>query len=69
MHVILDRDRCAGLGSCESVAPDHFEIGDHGDLVVHRSRRFLAAGDHLRGLVRRRASRSAAPARFAARAA
>ena len=36
MQVILDRDKCTGLGICESVAPDHFEIDDDGELVVLR---------------------------------
>jgi ferredoxin len=36
MQVILDRDKCTGLGICESVAPDHFEIDDGGELVVLR---------------------------------
>jgi ferredoxin len=36
MHVTLDRDKCTGLGICESIAPDHFEIDDSGDLIVHR---------------------------------
>ena len=36
MQVILDRDKCTGLGICESVAPDHFEIDDDGALVVLR---------------------------------
>jgi len=37
MFVILDRDKCTGLGICESIAPDHFEIGDDGRLVVLRT--------------------------------
>jgi ferredoxin len=36
MQVILDRDKCTGLGICESVAPDHFEIDDDGELVLLR---------------------------------
>jgi ferredoxin len=36
MRVALDRDKCTGLGICESVAPDHFEIDDRGDLVLLR---------------------------------
>ena len=34
MKVEVDHGRCAGLGICESVAPDTFEINDDGDLVV-----------------------------------
>jgi ferredoxin len=37
MDVILDREKCTGLGICESVAPDHFEIDDDGELVVLRA--------------------------------
>jgi ferredoxin len=37
MQVILDRDKCTGLGICESIAPDHFEIDDDGDLVLLRT--------------------------------
>jgi ferredoxin len=37
MQVILDRDKCTGLGICESIAPDHFEIDDDGELVLLRT--------------------------------
>ncbi len=37
MHVLLDRDLCTGLGICESIAPDHFEIDDDGELVLLRT--------------------------------
>lgn len=36
MKIELDRDKCTGIGMCESVAPDYFEIDDDGALVVHR---------------------------------
>jgi ferredoxin len=36
MNVILDRDKCTGLGICESVAPDHFEIADDGAVALLR---------------------------------
>jgi ferredoxin len=36
MYVILDREKCTGLGICESIAPDHFEIDDEGQLAVLR---------------------------------
>lgn len=32
MKIILDRDKCTGLGICESFAPDVFEVDDDGDL-------------------------------------
>lgn len=34
MRIILDRDRCTGLGICESLAPSHFEVDEDGELVV-----------------------------------
>ena len=35
MKIVVDRTKCAGLGLCEAVAPDIFEVDDGGDLVVH----------------------------------
>ena len=35
-RVVVDRERCVGSGSCEALAPDVFEVGDDGVLVVHR---------------------------------
>ncbi|ASR01242.1 ferredoxin [Gordonia rubripertincta] len=34
MKVVLDRARCTGLGICESLASDFFEIDDDGSLLV-----------------------------------
>ncbi len=34
MFVILDREKCTGLGICESISPEHFEIDDEGRLVL-----------------------------------
>jgi ferredoxin len=34
MRIEVDRDRCASTGGCEALAPDVFEIGDDGALVV-----------------------------------
>ena len=34
MRVEIDRERCAGTGGCEAMAPDVFEVGDDGELVV-----------------------------------
>ena len=34
MRIEVDRDRCAGTGGCEALAPGVFEIGDDGALVV-----------------------------------
>jgi ferredoxin len=35
VRVVVDTRLCASTGMCESVAPDVFEIGDDGALVVH----------------------------------
>jgi ferredoxin len=34
MKICVDYDKCTGLGICESLAPDHFEVNDAGDLVL-----------------------------------
>jgi ferredoxin len=36
-RIEVDRDLCASTGGCEAAAPDVFEIGDDGVLVVHRT--------------------------------
>lgn len=33
-RVAVDRTACTALGICESLAPDVFEVGDDGELVV-----------------------------------
>jgi ferredoxin len=33
-RIEVDRDRCVGSGTCEALAPDVFEVGDDGVLVV-----------------------------------
>ena len=35
MRIVVDRDRCTGLGMCEGIAPDVFEVGDDGALALH----------------------------------
>ena len=35
-RIEVDRDLCASTGGCEALAPDVFEIGDDGELVVLR---------------------------------
>ena len=35
-RIEVDRDLCASTGGCEALAPDVFEIGDDGELVVRR---------------------------------
>lgn len=34
MKIQVDRSRCTGIGICESIAPDTFEVGDDGSLVL-----------------------------------
>ncbi len=34
MKVVVDFAKCTGLGICESLAPDFFEVNDEGDLVL-----------------------------------
>jgi ferredoxin len=34
MRVEVDFTKCTGLGICESLAPDVFEVNDEGDLVL-----------------------------------
>jgi len=34
MRVCVDMTKCTGLGICESLAPDYFEVGDDGELRV-----------------------------------
>ncbi len=33
MKCVVDYDKCTGLGICESLAPDFFEVNDDGDLI------------------------------------
>ena len=34
MRIMADRDTCEGLGMCEAMAPELFEVGDDGTVVV-----------------------------------
>jgi ferredoxin len=34
MKIVVDRAKCTGLGICESVAPEAFEVDDDGNLVL-----------------------------------
>jgi ferredoxin len=34
MKILLDRGKCTGLGICESLSPDAFEVDDDGALVL-----------------------------------
>jgi ferredoxin len=33
-RIVVDYDKCTGLGICESIAPDVFEIDDDGSLQL-----------------------------------
>ena len=35
MRIVADRDRCEGLGMCEAMAPDFFEVGEDGLVEIH----------------------------------
>jgi ferredoxin len=54
-HIQLDVPRCTGLGLCEAMSPDHFEVQDDGSLVIHGPD--VNSGD----LVRVRAAVAACP--------
>ncbi len=34
MKIVVDRNKCTGLGICESLAPKYFEVNDDGDLEL-----------------------------------
>jgi ferredoxin len=34
MRIAADRDTCEGLGMCEAMAPDFFEVGEGGTVDV-----------------------------------
>ena len=34
LRIVLDQDRCTGLGLCEAAAPDVFEVQPDGSLNV-----------------------------------
>lgn len=36
MKVVCDYTKCTGLGLCESLAPDFFEVQDDGSLIILR---------------------------------
>lgn len=35
MRIVADIAQCEGLGMCEAMAPDIFEVGDEGHVVIH----------------------------------
>ncbi len=34
MKILIDHEKCTALGICESLAPDHFEVDDEGNLQL-----------------------------------
>ncbi|MCW0194765.1 ferredoxin [Rhodococcus erythropolis] len=36
MRIVVDRERCTGIGICESVSESHFEVDDDGALLLLR---------------------------------
>jgi ferredoxin len=37
MRVVVDYEKCTGLGLCESIAPEFFEVQDDGLLLLLRA--------------------------------
>jgi ferredoxin len=37
VRVVIDYDKCTGLGLCESIAPEFFEVQDDGALELLQS--------------------------------
>jgi ferredoxin len=35
MKIVVDRDKCEGLGMCESMAHEYFEVDDDDTLIIH----------------------------------
>jgi ferredoxin len=50
--IVVDRGRCTGIGICESVAPEHFEVDDDGTLIVTRDSPDAAERDLVERAVR-----------------
>ncbi|MEV0685246.1 ferredoxin [Nocardia sp. NPDC050378] len=34
MKIVVDRVRCTGIGICESISEEYFEVNDDGSLTV-----------------------------------
>lgn len=34
--IVVDFAKCSGIGICESIAPEFYEVNDDGDLVLLR---------------------------------
>jgi ferredoxin len=35
MKIVVDRDKCEGLGMCESMAHEYFEVDDDDQVIIH----------------------------------
>ncbi|TDD37278.1 ferredoxin [Actinomadura sp. KC06] len=35
MRIVVDWNRCQGIGMCESIMPDVFEVDQDGQLTLH----------------------------------
>lgn len=35
MKIVVDWNRCQGIGICESIMPDVFEVDQDGQMVLH----------------------------------
>lgn len=35
--IVVDFAKCSGIGICESIAPEFYEVNDDGDLVLMRA--------------------------------
>ncbi|MDI9976777.1 MULTISPECIES: ferredoxin [Rhodococcus] len=51
MKICVDRTKCTGLGICESLAPDIFEIDDAGGLLLLREDADASVIDDVRAAV------------------
>ena len=51
MKVMVDRDKCSGLGVCESITDRFFEVGADGDLVIKTETVPEDASDEVREAV------------------
>ncbi|MBO0876382.1 MAG: ferredoxin [Pseudonocardia sp.] len=52
MRVIVDYGKCTGLGLCESIAPEFFEVSDDGTLSLLRGEAGEDERSELREAVR-----------------
>lgn len=50
MRIVVDRGRCSGMGICESLAPEHFEVGDDGVMRLLREEADTVAARSAVGL-------------------